>query len=592
MINVVLSIGEILDSIKLYKLLRGEYRKRKKYYQVIWQKAHKIKSDDLSKLRKFRPYYYSRSADDIILECLERKKSILIVGKPLIGKTRAAFEACKKVSIPYIVTIARSVNINEKEEDFFFPRSLRYKKNKLVIVDDLHDFAVKQKFQLLIEHILKRNCVLLATCRSGFEFTKTKNVFTSTPYSFDVLFGENIIEIEKIKDEKAKKIAKKLNISWDKVGSRFDGTPGSILLQLLEMEKRFDNCSFEEKTILRSIKKMYECGIYEEKEIFSKALLKNVCQKEYDYEKLFEELQKKEFLELTKENVLAEKAYLETIVTFATKFTIFDLFEEMLEIFEKTPKALYKLGNKAHFTGLGGIDTEKHIIIAIRAYESAIDENTFEKSPLDYGKIKANIGNAYTTLADIGKGAENCWKAIGCIQDAFKVYTSENYPFDHAHLLNNLGNIYRKLAELDEDKDKKIEYRAMAIEFLLKTLQVFNLKNFPMNYGVSNLNLGAVYTSILKIELKVEIGKKALEKYIEALKVFTIEKFPKEYATTKYNIGVTYQALAKIVNKKENCKNAHRDYKESLKIFTEDKFPNNYKLVIKQIQELSDFCRE
>ena len=242
--------------LKLFSSLRKGYKILTKYYHVVWKKPHKIESDILLKTRRYRSYYYPRPTDSRILENLEQKQNTLIVGESLMGKTRAAFEALEKVKTPYVVTIAKNVHINRLEEDFIFPPNLSFRRNKLVIIDNLHDFVDNENFQILIERVYKKHCVLLATCRSGKEFSNAEEKFAEKDYRFSILFGPNIVELKKIDDQKGKEIAEKLDIPWKNVMKSFNHTPGSILLELDVMKKRYEKCSFEQKTILRSLKKM------------------------------------------------------------------------------------------------------------------------------------------------------------------------------------------------------------------------------------------------------------------------------------------------------------------------------------------------
>ena len=51
----------------------------------------------------FRDYYSSRPEDERILAKIENRENVLIVGPPLVGKTRAAYQAFKRLSKPHDV---------------------------------------------------------------------------------------------------------------------------------------------------------------------------------------------------------------------------------------------------------------------------------------------------------------------------------------------------------------------------------------------------------------------------------------------------------------------------------------------------------
>ncbi|MEM2930854.1 MAG: tetratricopeptide repeat protein, partial [Thermoproteota archaeon] len=85
---------------------------------------------------------------------------------------------------------------------------------------------------------------------------------------------------------------------------------------------------------------------------------------------------------------------------------------------------------------------------------------------------------------------------------------------------------------------------------------------------------------------------KAIKAYEEALKVYTRERFPMDYAMTQNNLGNAYRTLAEVEDKAENCKKAIKAYEEALKIFTEKEFPETHHLVKLNLEKLLSFCKE
>ncbi len=128
-------IGDAITVLeKVISIIRKEYKRRNKYYSIVWKKAEDIKPEKLLKLREYRPFYYEQEHDKQITICLENKENVVIIGKSLIGKTRAAFEALRSIKHPYVVSVVNNVNI---EEDFLLPINLRRKRTKIVFIDDL-----------------------------------------------------------------------------------------------------------------------------------------------------------------------------------------------------------------------------------------------------------------------------------------------------------------------------------------------------------------------------------------------------------------------------------------------------------------------
>ena len=104
------------------------------------------------------------------------------------------------------------------------------------------------------------------------------------------LFGEPV-EIERLPDKDGEFVAHKTDTKFP---GGFDGTIGSIFVDLETMQTRYGNCSDVEKAILKSIKRLYDAGVYRGKEIFSIDRIKHVCLKKDEIEKTLRKEQAKE----------------------------------------------------------------------------------------------------------------------------------------------------------------------------------------------------------------------------------------------------------------------------------------------------------
>jgi tetratricopeptide (TPR) repeat protein len=90
---------------------------------------------------------------------------------------------------------------------------------------------------------------------------------------------------------------------------------------------------------------------------------------------------------------------------------------------------------------------------------------------------------------------------------------------------------------------------------------------------------------------KASYMKVAIKAYREALKITTVEQFPMDYAMTQNNIGTAYRTLAEVEEKALNCKKAIEAYRKSLKIFTEYSYPEYNKIIAGNIEELTNFAK-
>jgi tetratricopeptide (TPR) repeat protein len=589
-IGVLLALVGIIVAVVI-PLLQSRARKKrilKKHFKIIWKKSSALKPKALLELRPFHKAYHKRDEDDKILQTLSAQKSVLIVGPPLSGKTRAVHRALRKLNKPCDVLIARAVDIDV--ENFLFPRHLRFWRPKVLVIDDLHRFVELQNFEHLFRAANENNTPIVATCRSGFECDKAKAKIGERSLDFDTVFGENVFELGKVSQDEAQKVASDARVDWAKV--RFDGTIGSVFMKLSTMETRFKNSSPEEKTFLRVLRKLYLAGVYEENQVFPLKWVKAVAKTDElegsgpQWNEWMEKLQGKEFITRRKDAVQAEEVYLQDIVKPGAKVEKLDLFESMLAALTGLADALFRLGSRAYGIGETRLDKANYMKIAIAAYQEALKVYTLEDFPDQHAMTQRSLGSAYRILAEVESKADNCMRAIKAHKAALKFYSLKQFPVDYASIQNNLGNAYRTLGEVEA----KAENCKLAIAAYQEALKVYTLERFPMQYGATQNNLGNAYVTLGEVEAKAENCKLAIGAYQEALKVRTLERFPMEYGATQNNLGTAYWTLAEEEAKAHNCGKAKTAFQEALKAYTKEELPLDYRMAQDNLRNLRDFC--
>lgn len=244
---------------------------------------------------------------------------------------------------------------------------------------------------------------------------------------------DQIIEVNEISEQQGKEIAENVDRHWNEI--RFNKTVGSIFMPLAEMDRRFKECTSEEKFVLKAVKKLYICGVYNEDQIFQLDKIQKVSENEgikkekYQWEELIEKLCEKEFTKIKEKDIdriWAEEAYLEDIVEL--NHSELSVFEELLSIFAETPDELFKIGNRAYEIGSVKLQKASYMKVAIKAYREALKIRTEEEFSMDYAMTQNNIGNAYSKLAEIEEKALNCKKAIEAYREALKIFTENSYP--------------------------------------------------------------------------------------------------------------------------------------------------------------------
>ena len=101
---------------------------------------------------------------------------------------------------------------------------------------------------------------------------------------------------------------------------------------------------------------------------------------------------------------------------------------------------------------------------------------------------------------------------------------------------------------------------------------------------------GYIYGELSNFKDRAANAEKAIKAYKEALKVYTIDKFPMDYAMTQNNLGNAYGTLAEVEDKAENCKKATEAFNKALKIFTKNEFPEVYSLIASNLKKLFKLC--
>lgn len=569
----------LLILIPLIRFLHNRRGRLAAYYDIVWKTSSSLKPREVLGMRPFNKYYYRRAEDKLIAGSLNRKENVLVVGPPLSGKSRAIYQALTDFSKAHDVTIPKCIGINQ--ETFLVPNHLRFWRPRIILLDDLHRIVEEQNFELLIKASLQSTAVIAATCRSGIEYRKARNRMADKNMDLEMMFA-NIVELNKVSEDAGRMIANEAGITWDKVA--FDGTVGSIFMRLVEMEKRFDECTVVEKTILRAIRSLHICGMYERNQIFPLEWIRLVAKRDglegedFRWRGWLESLEDRELVILARDEVQAEDVYLEYIVKPSSEMSKLDVFKEMITTFAGVPDALLKLGNRACAIGTVELEKAEYVRIGIKAFEEVLETHTPGGSRMHRAVTQNNLGNAYGTLAEVEAKAENCKKAVSLYEQALKVYTLDRFPVDYAMTQNNLGVVYRMLAEVDVEA--KADNCRKAIKACEEALQVYTLGRYPMDYAMTQDNLANAYRRLAEVDVEgtVENCNKAIKAHEEALRVYTLERSPMDYATTQTNLGNAYTALAKVEAKAENCGKAIRAHAEALKVRTLECFPVQYAL--------------
>ncbi|MBZ0201762.1 MAG: tetratricopeptide repeat protein [Ignavibacteria bacterium] len=546
--------------------LLGYYKKRRQlynYYSMIWKKNTEISALEILGVRPCEEYYMQREVDKLLTRRLMQNKNTLIIGQPLSGKTRAVFNAIKHIDRKLHVLMPRCVPmpVFELPKDYFF------KKGKIIFIDDLQHYIEKQEnYHLLFKKAQQKNIPIIAACHSGKDFRKVKNKLTEQNLIVDMFFGDGVLEMEKLSAEDGRKVAEKLGMLWDSV--KFNGTIGSIFMRLSQMETRFDTCDNVEKTILRVMRNLYLCGIYEDNNIIRIAWIKRASltqeleAKEFEWSGWMKVLEEKEFLKvIAGGKIWAEDAYLQHVIKPEAEYSRLDLFTSAIDIFYDDPEVLQMIGDRMYEIALDDAQVKDYLDSSIKAFERILEliKDTKEISRLI--KVKQSLGKAYSSLSYIQDTVGNSEIAVGHFNELLALVSREANPYEYARIKMRIGNAYRVFTFIENIE----ESCQRSINAYNEALEIFTIEDNPLDLALTLNNLGSAYQLLAESKDHVANYRKSLDAFHEAKRVRDLTGYPEDKGFTLYNSANTYTYLSSYENTEMNLCRAIELYGEYLK---------------------------
>jgi tetratricopeptide (TPR) repeat protein len=193
-----------------------------------------------------RDVYEDRGLERLAWEALERSDGVVIVGRPKAGKTRLVLELLREnPDVLLVMPLSGAFPPRTFEASGFCGEDV------VVVFDDLHrtaDTAQPLEWQRRLGEATEGSCRLVCTSRDGADWSLVKKrqealldalgwdaaVFTSRAGEPGVEVGEDLSE------EQGERLAEALGLPPEEFERRFDGTPGSLILNLEGMKNRYE----------------------------------------------------------------------------------------------------------------------------------------------------------------------------------------------------------------------------------------------------------------------------------------------------------------------------------------------------------------
>jgi tetratricopeptide (TPR) repeat protein len=537
-IEILLAIlAVILLIIVLYSFEIGLHGKAKLEEAFeVFKPVRRLNPADF-RITNYRPFYIQRESDREIESLLKERKYVFITGIPMIGKTRMAYEAAKKLKGFYLLKPKyERIDIKKLKLSFF--------RNKVVLfLDDLDKYVGKFDVDDLITKLKKesKDFVLIATCRAGKEF--------------DQVFARKEMETLITQCQKGKTEPRTVTKDEERklataVGRRLqgiphDGTPGSITIDLRYMKERYDQLGHE-KSILKSLKLLREGNIF----LWKENLVKEVSNTIFDlsverttWDGHLRSLFRNGFINTFSERIpIAHDVYLDN--RFMDDYSVKDDdLKKLKTLFHRTlrdAESLFYLGNS--------LWDRKNLSEAEDCYAKSLKLNWND------AEVHYNLGLLLDELKRYGEAEKEYRSALrinpldadahynlGLLLDALERYDEAEKEYkealrinpDYAEVRCNLGTLLDGLKRYDEaEKEYKEALRIKA-------------DDAEVHY-----NLGILLDGLRRHD-------EAEKEYRQALRINPDD------AEVHYNLGILLDGLRR-------HDEAEKEYKESLRINPDD----------------------
>lgn len=223
----------------------------------------------------YRPELYAeREADERARRALDGLGGVIVVGRPLSGKSRLTVELLRK-NPRAVVVIPKPHTLAPPER---FEASGFADEDAILLFDDLHRMAETSQtlaWRQALEEATGHPCKVVCTSRDGADWRQVEieqgrllddlgdgaTVFTSR------VEGPSRQDGEDLTGERGWELAEDLGMNAAEFERRFDGTPGSLLLDLADMRRRYEKLRDEHRggvsmgRLLDSIKLLYKARL-------------------------------------------------------------------------------------------------------------------------------------------------------------------------------------------------------------------------------------------------------------------------------------------------------------------------------------------
>ena len=150
---------------------------------------------------------------------------------------------------------------------------------------------------------------------------------------------------------------------------------------------------------------------------------------------------------------------------------------------------------------------------AVAAFQSALEEWTRDRTPLDWAMAQMNLGTALAIIGGRASGTERLEEAVTAFRSALEERTRDRVPLDWAMTQMNLGAALRILGERESGTERLEE----AVAAFRSVLEERTRDRAPRDWATTQMNLGNALLTLGQRESGTERLEEAVAAYRSAL---------------------------------------------------------------------------
>lgn len=515
------------------------YKEKTRESTTIWElrKSNTNLNAEDARIQKYNRAYISRQSDLDIVSLLNKDESVLITGKPNIGKTRAAFESIKRLKR---VSVIKPKPKDLEERTVGLP--ILGNKNIVFFIDDLQRFIGTNVEEIIAKLKTKsKKLILVATCKTGSELELIREEAPELLREFTVL------ELDEISKEEGKELASKVGKEWNP--EQFDGTPGSVILDLAGMTERYKKTE-DGKVILKALKLMHEGNIYVHRERRVKDLCREIFElpmeklSRYKWDEIINNLIESNFITIKQQYIDVYPSYLDTCV--------YDYDPPRNDLI-LLKKLLYREKDSGGLLYLGQSFARK---VAFREAEDC-----YRKALSIYPRYAHAYNSLGYLLSKLGEDAQN----KGGFEEAYRLCKEaeaqyrESLTINHNYVSSytNLGFVLSKLGEIDEFKGEYNKAKSLYLEAVEQYKKAIELRprhaSAHQNFGYTLVKLGDYEEAKKEYSRSIELN--AESPYAHNLLGYLLSK-----------LGVAEEAKGRRNEAHVLYREAEKEYREAIRL--------------------------